>query len=88
MVQGTPRIELPTAHEGYSAVLPTCHGQNPESFGMVVSACFCVSMRDLPDPKEIANTSRKQLKFLDIRNSSTKHRPCLTLLKSAMYIHL
>ena len=55
---------------------------------MVVSACFCVSMRDLPDPKEIANTSRKELKFLDIRNSFTKHRPCLTLLKSAMYIHL
>lgn len=28
--QGTPRIELPSAHERYSAVLPTCHGQNPD----------------------------------------------------------
>lgn len=52
--RGTPGIELPTAHERYRAVLPTCHGQNPDSFQSFVSADFCEPNRDVPDPKKFS----------------------------------
>lgn len=64
--QGTPGIELPTAHERYRAVLPTCHGQNPDSLG---SRLFLPNFfyRDVPDPEKCSQHFQVlELKFHQI----------------------